>query len=448
MLTYNLLDSDQLAAVDYLYSHDVNYLVATMGFGKSVVTLTAIDELINDEVLARVLIVAPLRACNDVWKGEHKKWEHLQGIDIVHAIGTPKQRVAALESDASIVVINIDNLVWFLDTYKDKNLLGFDGLVIDEISKFKDSGTKLVKKLRTLTKRFAWTLGMTGTPVHESFTGLYAQMLCLDGGQSFGKNKEKFLHKFFYPTDFDERNWELRDNMEGEILKAIGWCTHVAPDYTHTLPPINEVVLGFDLPDEALREYKKFARDSVIAIEDEMVIAENAAVLSGKLGQYASGFLYLEDEGDFIDIHLARVHEFTSLLRNIPRAVICYWYKAELTAILECFDASGVSYAMVNDKGAIEAWNNKTIDYLLLHPASAGHGLNLAAGGCNMIFYSPIWSNDIFKQTIARLWRRGQDAVVTAWILCATGTIDMLKIQRVEDKAEYDKLFHDHIDKL
>ena len=443
MLSYNLITDDQHDAIDYLYGNDVSYLVASMGFGKSVVTLTAMNELLNGEVLKRILVVAPLRVCTDVWNSEHLNWEHLCHLEIAHAIGSPAKRKAAIEGDAPIVVINIDNFVWFLENYKD--VAGFDGLVIDEISKFKDSGTRLVKKLRTHVKKFAWVAGLTGTPVHESFTGLYAQMLSLDGGKSFGRNKQNFLNKFFYPTDYEERNWELKDGMEVDLVKCIAWCLHVTPEYTGELPMLSEVVIGFDLPKDVMAGYKKFAKESVTSCRGVEIVAENAAVLSGKLSQYASGFLYTDEFGASVGVHDTRLLKFIDLIASVRRAIVCYWFKSELRGIEGVMHYEGVRWAHVTDKGAIEAWNAGELDYLLLHPASASHGLNLARGGCDLIFYSMPWSNDIFRQTVARLWRRGQTKAVTSYILCAAGTVDMLKLQRVEDKQEYDALFHAHI---
>lgn len=445
MLNYKDLKPDQLTAIDYAFEHDVTYMVATMGTGKSIITLTAVDDLLEDETLTRVLIVAPLKVCNDVWRTEHEKWGHTTHMDIEYALGSTAKRKAAIESGAEIVVINIDNLVWFLNEYPAHN---FDGIVIDEISKFKDNGTKLVKKLRKAIKRFKWVLAMTGTPVAESFTGLYAQMLCIDGGATFGKNHEKFLREYFYPVDFDEHDWQLKDGSEELIINKMADCLHVVPSYTHELPALHEMVIGFDMSVVAFDWYKKFARDAVTEIDGVEIVADNAAVLSGKLNQFASGFLYT-DEGTAPKVtYIERVAKLNTLMRSVPRAIITYWYKAELESIRELFDCKGVNYITMDHPDAIGIWNRREVDYLLLQPASASHGINLAAGGCDMIFFAPIWSNDQTKQVIARIWRRGQTEPCTVYTLCCNKTIDMLKLQKIEDKEEFDILFNAHIANL
>ena len=447
MLKFSELDDDQLNLIDRLYEHDTTLVYATMGSGKTVCTLTSISELIRDGVLNRVLIVAPLKPCKEVWAGEHLEWEHLTGLRVGMATGTPIKRLAALQDKSfDVVVINMENLAWFCDTFKRNHC--FDGVVMDELSKFKDSSAKLVKKFRYVTDSFKWHVGLTGSPVHESFTGLFGQMLVMDGGKIYGRNKEKFLQQYFYPTDYEQRNWEVRDNMRAPLINALRPVWYTMPDYTHTLPPVIEKKISVGIT-EAIRDiYKSFKRNSVLELDGmEPIVAENAAVLSGKLEQVTSGFVY---DGDDV-IRLAKSDRLRMFLPLIGSSalkgknrLIFYTFDEERRQILDALGALGEDFLELGDKDSVTRWNSGEVRNFVLHPKSAGHGLNLAKGGHIIIWYSPIWSNDVTKQAIARLWRRGQKEAVTSYTLVCLNTIDELKMQSVEDKDEHDRLLREH----
>lgn len=439
MLNYNNLASDQLDLIDRLYNFDESIIYATMGSGKTVCTLTAISELLRDNHLKRVLVVAPLKPVKEVWACEHLQWEHLKCLNIALAVGDAKKRKAAIESDAPIVVINIENLVWFCDTYKNKH--NFDGLVIDELSKFKDNGAKVVKKLRYRTHDFKWKVGLTGSPVHEGYTGLFAQLLVIDGGKAYGTSKQKFLLDYFYPTDYEQRNWEVRDNQLQPLLSRLKNIWYTMPDYTHELPPVNEQPVRFELSNANMAIYKDFAKHSVLEYGGDVIVADNAAVLSGKLEQVTSSFIY--DGEDVVELgSLDRQNAFKHLRGTInENCVIFYNFEEEKLQLME---ALAGDYMLLEQKGAKDAWNAGTVKNLLLHPKSAGHGLNLQHGGRYVIWYSPIWSNDTFKQAIARLWRRGQTGEVFSIELVCANTVDEIKVQRIEDKQEHDRLLREH----
>lgn len=440
MLNYDDLKEEQLKLIDRLYEHDITLVYATMGSGKTVCSLTALSELIADGVLGRVLVVAPLKPAKEVWSGEHELWGHLKGLDVALAIGTPDKRKKAILSSAPIVVINLENLVWFCDEFKGKH--NFDGLILDELSKFKDNGAKVVKKMRYRTHDFKWKVGLTGSPVHENYTGLFAQALVLDGGKTYGTNKEKFLRKYFFPTDYECRNWEVREDQRKPLLDAIKPLWYTVPDYTHEIPPVIEKVSRFHMLGNTKKLYDTFKRDSVIEVNGQTIVADNSAVLSGKLEQIPSGFLY---DGEFVeDLEDGRRrYHFAGLRQQINKpCLVFYTFEEEKLQIMERLKGDFVTMDTPN---AVELWNKGKVNNFLLHPKSASHGLNLAKGGHNIICYSPIWSNDMFKQLVARLWRRGQTEQVVCWIIVCEESIDELKLQRVDDKQEHDRLLNEYL---
>jgi len=444
MLKLNDLTEPQNKLVSRLYENDITFVYATMGAGKTVCTLTAISELIAACEIKKVLVVAPLKPAKEVWCKESGKWEHLNHLRVNAALGTAAKRKKAIESDCDVVVINMENLAWFCDTYNNKH--DFDAVVIDEISKFKANGAKIVKKFRYQVGSFKWRVGLTGSPVHEGFTGLFSQILCLDGGERFGKNKQSFLNKYFYPTDWEQRNWELKQGAEKSLLNRIGDIVYNVEDYTDELPPITEKSYLFNTGDLFMEIYNKFKRDNVYTCASGFIItADNAAVLSGKLEQFASGFLYGGyNEGDTEQISHARLHALDDYLKlrenENENVLIFYNFEEDKLRLIEHFGNKAVVLTSDN----VETWNSGRIRYLLAHSKSAGHGLNLQGGGCRILYYTPIWSNDTFKQANARLWRRGQKYPVVVTNLIAKGTINELTVERVADKDAYDVLLREH----
>jgi len=442
MLNYSQIDTDQLALIDRIYEHDTNFIYAGMGAGKTVCALTAVSELLRDGEVSRVLIVAPLRPAREVWSQEHKKWRHLSALDVAVACGTPKQRLAAINSNAPIVVINIENLVWFFNAFKRAH--NFDCLVIDELSKFGDNSAKSVKKLRTYTDSFKHCTGLTASPTHEGFDRLFAQVAVLDGGARFGRSKANFLSDYFWATDYEQRNWELRPNMQKRIMAKIADIFYAMPDYTHTLPPLHEHVETFELDDETRAHYDEFKRHSVITIDELDIVAENMAVQSGKLEQITSSFVYCDEDVITLSDTLARKNAFASLRarEGANRALIFYSFEEEKAQIISALRGN---YRLITDANAVDDWNNGKVQNLVLHPKSASHGLNLAQGGHTVICYSPIWSNDAFKQLIARVWRRGQAHEVNVYTLVCLDSVDLIKSDRIEGKEEYDRLLNAYL---
>ena len=441
MVALNLTDltPDQHSAINHIYENDSTLLVADMGAGKTVCAMTAASELLKDKQLKRILVVSTIKVARNVWATEYNKWDQLKCLNVALALGSAADRADAIISDAEMVCINFENLVWYVSEYGIHN---FDGLIIDEVSKLKSNGGSNFKALRKIIKKFKWRLTMTGTPVSEDWTGLFGEMLMTDGGASLGRNKTKFLEAHFYPTDYERRNWALIPEQDRAILKKIGSILYHLPDYRHLLPKLIET--NVDVPMSAHTEimYKAFKRDCILKLNDSEIAAPNAAALTGKLQQIAQGFMYGEDGITHkLETHkLGVLKELPSIKNKIP-TIIVYWFKQDLDYLKSAFPEA----VMLENSLNIDAWNAGTIDILLLQPRSAGHGLNLAQGGSNMVFYSQLWSNDLHKQTIARLWRRGQTRRVNVTHLMLENSIDYIIGARISDKSKYQKLLIKHL---
>ena len=442
MLNISLLTDDQQNGIDRLYNHDHTLMVGKMGSGKTIVTLTALVELLADKVVSRVLVVAPLKVCKTVWRQEAANWEHTQHLNIALCTGTEKDRLHALNLNAEITLINFENLSWLFRKAGGKGMKNvFDGLVIDELSKLKSVGGTQFKSLRPRLTDFVWRVGLTGTPVSEDWAGLFGQMMVIDGGVTLGTRKDNFMSKYFFPTDYMRYNWELHDWAAAAMAKAIAPYVHTLPDYRSELPLCRYEVLSVTLPDNVREVYDTLQRDMVA----EGVDAANAAVLSGKLQQVTSGFMYREDEETLL-LSDFRITAAVAACKH-GNTLLCYWYKEDYSRLLVALGDAGLRVGTLAT-GDLEAtcasWNAGEYDVLLIHPRSAGHGLNLAQGGSRVLWFAPQWSRDLWEQTVARLWRRGQKNSVTVTTIEAVDTIDNLVALRVSDKAAFDRLFSEY----
>lgn len=441
LLSPELLTASQNTAIDQLYNYDESILIANMGAGKTVISLTAIAELIAAGELNRVLVFAPLKVCQTVWRQERDKWTHLSKLNVEVCGGSPAQRVKTLGAfTQGIMVINFDVMAWFFSTYKKDH--GFEGILIDELSKMKGGGAGF-KKMRRYLDTFRWRVGMTGTPVAEDFEGLFYQTFCVDAGKRFGGNKQKFLETFFFQADFQGYTYELQRDGAGRIMGLLQDLIHVVPDYRGELPELISEVVYVDLPEDARALYKEMSKNGEITTSEGVQAADNAAVLSGKLEQIASGALYNVDEwGERVSterVHEAKLSAVAELVHRINAPVIiCYWYSHELERLKERFPTA----LDLKQVGAMERWNNGEIAILLLQPMSASHGIELQFGGHNMIYLKPIWSNDIKSQCDARIWRKGQLSAVTVYEIVARDTVDEMIIDRVEGKKKFEELFN------
>lgn len=451
------LTDDQNAAIDRLYNFDETFLVAPTGAGKTAIVLTAISELIDGGTLSRILIIAPLKVCLTTWANEAQKWAHLCELDITLAVGAPGERFDAMDSGAEIVIVNEENAVWLLG-----HVAGwepFDGLVIDETSRWSQIGGSRYKALRKVVKGFKWRVGMTAEPVSEDWVRLYGQLRLIDLGKSLGKSKDRYLRKHFYPTDWEQRNWEVLPGHAEKIAAKLKPIVHVMPDYkADTLPAKQITYVPITLPEEAFRRYTRMRIDSILNVEGETIKAGSRAVLSGKLEQIAAGFSYLDDEDgtgsgsrDWIVHHREKINwaveRACELLTDGDSVIVVYWYQAEKEILREWFpEALEISGTPKQISAAMAKWKERTGQIMLLQPSSASHGVDGLQETCHrQLWLNPIWSKDGTNQCGDRLWRRGQRFPVDIEIAVAVGTVDEIKRSSVEIKGDHHELFLEHL---
>lgn len=456
------LTDDQNAAIDRLYNFDETFLVAPTGAGKTAIVLTAISELIENGALSRVLIIAPLKVCLTTWANEAQKWDQLLGMQIGIATGDAIERRNIAMSNAKIVVINEENVEWLLTTFSDPS--GsiadiFDGLVIDETSRWSQIGGSRYKALRKVVKDFKWRVGMTAEPVSEDWVRLYGQLRLIDLGKSLGKSKDRYLRKHFYPTDWEQRNWEVLSGHAEHIAAKLKPIVHVMPDYkADTLPEKRITYVPITLPAEAFRRYTRMRIDSILNVEGETIKAGSRAVLSGKLEQISAGFSYLDDEDgtgsgsrDWIVHHFEKLNWAGSRANEILDAgesvIIVYWYQAERESLREMFpSALEINGTPKQISDAMAKWKERTGQIMLLQPSSASHGVDGLQETCHrQLWLNPIWSKDRTNQCGDRLWRRGQRFPVDIEIAVAIGTVDEIKRNSVEIKGDHHELFLEHL---
>jgi SNF2 family DNA or RNA helicase len=400
-------------AADFLYERDRAMILAPVGAGKTAITLTAMQAMLNDGLVKRWLVVAPKRVCTDVWPVEAPKWS---SITPALAVGTPAQRKAALASAAPVVVINYDNL----DKLED--LSGFDGVVFDELTRLKNPSGKRFKALEKLMSTMAIRWGLTGSFTSNGLEDVFGQCKIIDQGL-LGRAKGAFLQQYFHCVNREFGQWTPAPGALEQVMERIKPATFVLDpgDYKDKLPPCHVVETRVQLADRG--PYEKMKRDYVVKFGDDRVIAQNAASVTTKLQQMASGFVY-NREGP-LPVHWFSGHKFdrlAELLDENQRAntIVVYNYQEELAELRRRFPHAQT----IEDKDVIERWNAGKVELLLVHPKSAGHGLNLQHGGCHMVFVSLPWSLELYEQTVGRLHRGGQRHAVWVYVMLTEKTID------------------------
>lgn len=406
MLTKNQLHKYQEKAVKHILGIPKSALFLDMGLGKTVSTLTAIEDLMYDSFeVNRVLIIAPLRVCNTVWMQEAEKWEHTQGLTFSNLAGGKQKMMVGLQRKADIYVINRENIkALVLHLGKKWN---FDMIVIDESSSFKSASSQRFRALKKVLPLISRMVLLTGTPASNGYGDLYSQFFLLDGGFRLGRTQTMFRTRYF-DKDFMGWTYTLRDGAVKEIQDQIQdlVLSMSAEDYLE-LPDFVPSVLGNELEGELLRKYLKFKNDMILAVKgDKKITALSAATLSNKLLQFCSGNMYDED-GTVHHFHNLKIDTLKEIVDENPNdnILVAYNYKHELKALTEAFPE-----AVTLDKSgkAVEDWNRGNVKMLLAHPASAGHGLNLQDGGSLIVWYGFTWSLELYQQFNARLHRQGQ----------------------------------------
>ena len=413
----------QTYATNFILEHPVAAVLLEMGLGKSVITLTAIYELmLNRFEVEKVLVIAPLRVARDTWPAEIEKWEHLKGLTYSVAIGTEAERLAALKRPAHLYLINRENVDWLIT--KSGIPFDYDMVVIDELSSFKSYAAKRFKSLLKVRPRVKRMVGLTGTPSGNGLMDLWAEFRVLDMGQRLGRYITHYRNNFFVP---DKRNQQMifsykpKPGAEEAIYKLISDITISMKSADFLKMPeciINEVPVV--LSEKEWSAYHDLREDMVVALKDEEIDAVNAAALSGKLLQMANGAVYNEEK-EVIRIHDRKLDALEDLIEgaNGKPVLVAYWYNHDLQRIKQRF-----SVREIKTSQDIKDWNNGEIPVAVIHPASAGHGLNIQFGGSTIIWFGLTWSLELYQQTNARLWRQGQNDTVVIHHIIAKDTID------------------------
>ncbi|CAM3744617.1 DEAD/DEAH box helicase [Cohnella lubricantis] len=415
-------------------------LLLEMGLGKTVSTLTAIDLLLNDYYEAgRVLVIAPLRVADDTWARETAKWDHLRHLRIAKVLGSAEQRRRALRSDADIWVINRENVEWLVGEYGSK--WPFDTVVIDESSSFKNPQAKRFKALRRVRPFIKRLVELTGTPAPNSLMDLWPQIYLLDQGERLGKTITGFRDRYFTPgarSGHVVYDWKQKQEAEQRIYEAIGdvVVSMKAADWLQ-LPERIDRTVPVKMSESAAVLYKKLERDLLLEYVDADVVAQTAAVLSNKLLQMASGAVYDEERGvkEIHDAKLDALEDIIEAAQGKP-VMVFYNFQHSLSRIKARFPQAQTLRKGRDGNEDIRAWNNDEIPLLLLHPKSAGHGLNLQESSCQtVVWYDQIWSLEEDQQANARVHRQGQTRRIVVMRLVAEGTMDEEAVAALERKA-------------
>ena len=421
--------SYQTYAVRYIEDHPVAAVLLDMGLGKTSITLTALNNLLFDSFEAhRILVIAPLRVARDTWPAEIQKWDHLSLLTCSVAVGTEAERRAALLRRADICMINRENVQWLIE--ESGVPFDFDTVVVDELSSFKSHRTKRFRALMKIRPRVRRIIGLTGTPSANGLMDLWAEYRLLDMGQRLGRFIGQYRTDYFLP---DKRSGQVvftykpLPGAEEAIYRRIADITISMKSADHLrMPKLINSEYEVRLSEEERARYNDLKKDLVLRLPDGEITAANAAALSNKLSQMANGAVY-DDAGGTIHIHGRKLDALEDLIEaaNGKPVLVAYWFRHDLARISERLRKLRIPFSPLDTPESIRRWNAGELPVALVHPASAGHGLNLQSGGSTIIWFGLTWSLELYQQTNARLWRQGQtaDTVVVQHIV-TKGTID------------------------
>ena len=427
----------QQQMIEYIDTHPVAALFLDMGLGKTVITLTAIKNLMYDSFeVKKVLVIAPLRVARDTWPNEIEKWNHLQDLRYSVVVGNQIERQSALKQEVEIYIINRENVTWLIE--KSGYQFDFDMVIIDELSSFKSHAAKRFKSLLKVRPFIERIVGLTGTPSSNGLMDLWAQFRILDKGERLGRFITHYRQRYFDP---DQRNgmviysYKPKPEAEEAIYNQIEDITvsMKAEDYLDMPDFItNEVVVR--LSDKERKVYDEMRKEMIVEVKDKEIDAINAASLSNKLLQMASGTVY-DEQKESVWLHDRKLDVLEDLVEaaNGKPLLVVYWFKHDLTRITQRFDVK-----VLKTQQDFQDWNKGLIPIALIHPASAGHGLNLQAGGSTLVWFSLTWSLELYQQTNARLYRQGQKESVVVHHIITEDTIDedVMKALRLKDKFQ------------
>ena len=411
-------------------------LFLDMGLGKTVITLTAIKELIEDFAVWKVLVIAPKRVAEDTWSREHEKWDHLSELRISKVLGSPAQRMKALKTDADVYVIGRDNVKWLVELFGKS--WPFDMVVIDELSSFKNPSAQRFRALKKVMPLSDRVVGLTGTPSPNGLMDLWAEIYLLDRGERLGRTISEYREMYFRAgarNGYIVYRWEPYSYSQKEIERKISdICMSMSAEDYLELPERIDNEIRIRLSDKEQKLYDQMESDQLLRIEDEAVVALNAAAVMNKLLQMSNGCVYA-DGGDVVRIHERKLEALEEIIDTTGEPVLVFYsFKHDLEAIRKRIPEAGE----LKSSEDIARWNRGETRVLLCHPASVGYGLNLQDGGHVIVWYGLTWSLELYQQANARLFRQGQQKAVIIHHLITDGTVDeqVMKALKAKDTSQ------------
>ena len=429
----------QKYATSFIENNHISAILLDMGLGKTVITLTALLDLLFDSFeIRKVLIIAPLRVARDTWPNEIKKWDHLKMLKTSVVVGNLQTRLKALKTKADIYIINRENVSWLIEESGVK--FDYDMIVIDELSSFKNHKAKRFKSLLAVRPNSDRIVGLTGTPAGNGLMDLWAEFRLLDFGKRLGRFITHYRNMYFVP---DKHNGEVVFSYrpiagaKEAIFDSISDITISMRAIDHIkMPELISNAYKVYLSPHEMKQYQDFRKELVLSLEGKDISVANAAVLTGKLTQYANGAVYTES-GETEIIHEKKLDALEDIIeaQNGNPLLVAYWYKQDLTRIQKRLEDLGINYEILDSAESFKKWNNKELTVGLIHPASAGHGLNLQDGGNAICWFGLTWSLELYQQTNARLYRQGQKAeTVVVTHIIAADTVDETILKVLEGK--------------
>lgn len=433
----------QKYAIQYIESHSVSAVLLDMGLGKTGITLTALSDLLFDSFeIHRILVIAPLRVAKNTWSAEIEKWDHLKDLKYSVAVGTVAERTAALKAEADIYIINRENVQWLIA--ESGVPFDFDMMVIDELSSFKNHQTKRFKALMKVRPKVKRIVGLTGTPSSNGLMDLFAEFRLLDMGERLGRFIGQYRTAYFQP---DKRNGQIifsykpLPGAEKQIYDKISDITISMKSTDHLqMPQLISTEYEVRLSEKEREKYDSMKSDLVLELTDGEITAANAASLSGKLSQMANGAIY-DDKQAVIEIHSRKLDALEDIIESMNGRplLVAYWFRHDLERISERLNFLHIPFSKLDTSASIKRWNSGELPVALIHPASAGHGLNLQSGGSTLVWFGLTWSLELYQQTVARLWRQGQESeTVVVQHIITKGTIDerIMKALELKDTSQ------------